>query len=62
MFKNIKDWKTTVLGVATALLMVLVVTGKITAEQQGTILEWVASLIGIISGIILMFVKDPTNE
>jgi len=61
MLKNFKDWKSTVVGVVTALLMFLVVIGKINSEQQSTILEWVTQLIGIIAGIYMMFftTTDP---
>ena len=62
MWNNFKDWKTTAFGIATALIMLLVATGKITAEQQTSILEWIGQLIGIIAGVILMFVKDPKAE
>jgi len=58
---NFRDWKTTVIGVVTAILMVLVVTGQITAEQQATILEWISQLVGIVAGIILMFFSKYSN-
>jgi len=63
MLKNFKDWKSTAVGVVTALLMFLVVIGKINSDQQATILEWVTQLIGIISGVYLMFfVNDQEKE
>jgi cation transporter-like permease len=49
------NWQTTVVGIITIVLTILVGAGKISTEQQATILEWITQLIGIIAGIVLMF-------
>ncbi len=63
MLKNFKSWQTTIIGVITAVLTILVAVGKISVEQQTQLLQWGGEIIAIISGLILMFFsQDPKKE
>jgi hypothetical protein len=67
-----KKWKTTALGVITALAMILVLTGVISPEQKQVIdettgelavhadvlAESIVAIIGLISGVINVFRAD----
>lgn len=77
MFKNIKEWKTTLMGVITIILFALVSFNFITTEQSAVISEslqnvtnaaggdtmvLLAMVFGSISGILNLFVKDPKKN
>ena len=77
MFKNLKDWKTTVTGAVMILVMVLGSLNVITPEQGDGIKTGLAAIIdafggdviGTISvialslgGILHLFVKDPKKD
>ena len=60
--KNYQEWKTTILGVVTLILGVLVALGVIVPEQQGELQasftslgEVIGGAIGVISGFINVF-------
>ena len=77
MFKNLKEWKTTVLGIITIILFALVSFNLITADQSAAINQAIAQIIdasggdliafltvafGAIGGVLHLFVKDPKKE
>lgn len=77
MFKNIKEWKTTVIGIVTIVLFALVSFNVVTADQSAGINEAISQIIeasggdlvafltvlfGAIGGVLHLFVKDPKKE
>ena len=77
MFKNIKEWKTTLIGIITIVLFGLVSFNVITADQSsgiaeainqiieasgGDLVAFLTVLFGAIGGVLHLFVKDPKKE
>lgn len=77
MFKNLKEWKTTVFGIITIILFGLVSFNIVTAEQSAAINEAIKNIIeasggdtialltvafASIGGVLHLFVKDPKKE
>ena len=77
MFKNIKEWKTTLIGIVTIVLFGLVSFNVITSDQSagiaealnqiidasgGDLIAFLTVLFGAIGGVLHLFVKDPKKE
>ncbi len=77
MIKNLKDWKTTVLGVVNIIVFALGSFGVITAGEGSSIQAAITEIINAIGGpivgtigisltalggVVLLFVKDPKKE
>lgn len=77
MLKNLKEWKTTLIGVITIVLFGLVSFNVITSDQSAAINEAITQIIdasggdliafltvafSAIGGVLHLFVKDPKKE
>ena len=67
LIKRLKSWKTTIVGVATAISAVLVILGVLTPENTGVedikaLMEAVLVGLASVSGLILAFTKDPGTD
>ena len=77
MFKNLKEWKTSLIGVVTIILFGLVSFNVVTADQStgindaiaqiidasgGDLIAFLTVLFGAIGGVLHLFVKDPKKE
>jgi hypothetical protein len=77
MLKNLKHWKTTVIGVVTIILFALVSFNVLTADQSeeikialekiidasgGDLMGFLTVAFGSISAILALFVKDPDKK
>jgi len=77
MFKNLKDWKTTVVGIVVVLVFGLNAFNIITPEEGDAIKSGIQTIIDafgggvvgivgtsftVIGGILMLFVKDPKKE
>lgn len=66
LIKRLTSYKTTVVGVATAIIAILVFTGVVQPENDGVALVttfWDGALqvLAAISGIVLIFSKDSSD-
>ncbi len=64
---RLTSWKTTVIGVATALIAILSFLGVLEPENDGvevvtTLWEGILQVVAAIAGIVLMFSKDSDKE
>lgn len=77
MFKNLKEWKTTLIGIITIALFALVSFNVITADQSEAINQAIQQIVdasggdtiafltvafGAIGGVLHLFVKDPKKD
>ncbi len=77
MFKNLKEWKTTIFGIITIVLFALVRFNILTSEQSTAINEALSKIIeasggdlvgfltvafASVGGVLHLFVKDPKKE
>lgn len=77
MFKNLKEWKTTLVGIITIVLFALVSFNVINADQSAAINEAINQIIeasggdliafltvafGAVGGVLHLFVKDPKKD
>jgi len=77
MFKNLKEWKTTLFGLITIVLFGLVSFNVINAEQSTAINDAIKQIVdasggdtiafltiafGAVGGVLHLFVKDPKKE
>ncbi len=66
LIKRLTSWKTTVIGVATAIIAILVFTGVVQPENDGvavvtTLWDGILQVLAAISGIVLIFSKDSSD-
>ena len=77
MLKNLKEWKTTLIGVITIVLFALVSFNVINSEQSeainlainqiidasgGDLIAFLTVAFGAVGGVLHLFVKDPKKE
>ena len=66
LIKRLTSYKTTVIGVVTAIIAILVFTGVVQPENDGvavvtTLWDGILQVLAAISGIILIFSKDSSD-
>ena len=66
LIKRLTSYKTTVVGVATAIIAILVFTGVVQPENDGvevvsTFWDGALQVLAAISGITLLFSKDSSD-
>ena len=65
--KRMTSWKTTVLGIVTAIISILVISGVLDPENNGvevvsSFWDGAVQVLAAVSGLILLFSKDSDVE
>lgn len=69
MLENVKSWKTTIIGIVTAIIPILIILGVINVEQSevisqtaNTLVEAISAIITAVGSLWLIFkAKDPSS-
>ena len=67
LIKRLTSYKTTVIGVVTAVLAIMVFFGLVQPENEGvavvtTLWDGILQVLAAVSGLILIFSKDSDKE